>query len=96
MDSGKKTSSDFLTEKEDCFWCVAEIAGTVAGCIAGGWTGVGIVGCVAAAIGTGNRFRPNNLRNDSICYILSCILFGTIGFLSISGCCVTENIKYQN
>jgi hypothetical protein len=65
--SGKKRVLIFLTEKEDCFWCVAEIAGTVAGCIAGGWTGVGIVGCVAAAIGTGDISRPNNFRNEFIC-----------------------------
>jgi hypothetical protein len=51
-----------LTEKEDCFFCVAEIAGTVAGCIAGGWTGVGIVGCVAAAIGTGDLSRLGGIH----------------------------------
>ena len=37
---------------------MAEIAGTVAGCIAGGLTGVGVVGCVAAAIGTGDSCKP--------------------------------------
>jgi hypothetical protein len=41
-------------EKDGCLWCVAELAGTVAGCIAGGWTGVGLVGCVSAAITTGH------------------------------------------
>ena len=42
-----------LTEKDGCFWCVAEIAGTVAACILEVGTGVGIAACVAQALGTG-------------------------------------------
>ena len=53
-----KVEISLPSEKDDCYWCVAEIAGTVAGCVAGGWTGVGLIGCVAAAIGTGDS--PNH------------------------------------
>jgi hypothetical protein len=36
-----------------CFWCVAELAGTIAVCILGGFTGAGIVECVAGIVGVG-------------------------------------------
>merc|ERR1711970_1475210 len=50
----------------DGFFCVAELAGTIAACIAAGLTvGAELVGCIAAAIGTGHDCF------DCICWVLS-------------------------
>merc|ERR1711997_100846 len=47
------------------FWCVAELAGTIAACIAAGLTaGLEMVGCISAAIGTGHDCY------DCICWVL--------------------------
>merc|ERR1712001_51067 len=49
----------------DGIWCVTELAGVIAECIATGWTGVGLVTCIGAAIGVGNDCY------DCICWVLS-------------------------
>merc|ERR1719412_1569224 len=35
----------------DGLWCVGEIGAVIAECVATGWTGVGLVGCVTGVIG---------------------------------------------
>ena len=42
----------------ECAECAAAMAGTIAGCIAGGLSGVGIIGCVSAVFGAGSTCYP--------------------------------------
>merc|ERR1719383_363138 len=44
--------------------CVAEIGGTVLECVAGGWTGVGLAGCVLGVIGAANGCA------DCVCFVI--------------------------
>ena len=58
-----------FAEKEMCFWCVAELAGTIAVWIAGGFTGVGITECVAGIVGVGEWSRPGANPNKPCFYL---------------------------
>ena len=82
---GLYTLSHFMTEKDGCFWCVAEIAGTVAACILEVGTGVGIAACVAEAIGAGdyltiymNRSMFNHFKFISGEHVTNAYRFGRL------------------